>query len=107
MSENDNSVFDSINRTVRAYTMHRNLSIGSNSSHYISLNGKRCAVGRYLVDPGYIEQKYSNMSIDEVITREDRGTLIFKKRYREIPVRVWVALQGFHDNRSSINLNEY
>lgn len=68
---------------------------GSVSCHYLTNDGKMCAVGRCLIDPSEI----TNEPVIDIPQLEDR----LKSEYRGHPIDFWSDLQDLHDSPNNWN----
>jgi len=59
---------------------------------YLTLDGRMCAVGRCLIDPGAVVGGGA-----EAILGENGADKLLKEEYRGHDVNFWVYLQLFHD----------
>lgn len=73
---------------------------GIESCSYLN-QGKICALGRCMIDPGEVDRKYGSDEVMVLIDalEEDSVTLddLLKEKYRGHDLKFWADLQDFHD----------
>ena len=67
---------------------------------YETRNGRRCAVGRYMEDPGHVENICTG-DVDDLVETFGSLDALLREEYREFPVGFWRLIQEFHDQPSN------